>query len=303
MKKVWAVELDLLAEFARVCEKHNIRWYADGGTLLGAVRHKGFIPWDDDVDVIMMRENYERLCKIAQEEFAYPYLFEDLSKRCLAYGQLYNASTTLIAPWTKSNISAKNIDDFGYQQFIYIDIFIADNMPDSSLEFARMRMKAIILKKVAKKLQGIHEHYHPSYTAWKIPIKATMHYALKMLQALGVKIPKSRDLFHKHIKVISSYGKDTKRVGNLAFLSSNRRKVFGDLRSVWNRSDFSGTIRLPFEMLTLPVASGYENILTKLYGNWREYVIMGRHGAFYDTEHPYMYYYDKLKAGENIWLT
>ena len=73
MKKVWAVELDLLSEFARVCKKHNLKWWICYGTLLGAVRHKGFIPWDDDVDVVMMRSEYDKLCEVSREEFRHPY--------------------------------------------------------------------------------------------------------------------------------------------------------------------------------------------------------------------------------------
>ena len=68
MKKIWAVELDLLNEFMRVCKEHDIRWFADGGTILGAIRHNGMIPWDDDIDVCMYREDYEKLldsCKLA----------------------------------------------------------------------------------------------------------------------------------------------------------------------------------------------------------------------------------------------
>ena len=64
MKRVWAAELGMLHRFAQVCERHGLRWYAMGGTLLGAVRHKGFIPWDDDIDLLMPRADYDRLLEI-----------------------------------------------------------------------------------------------------------------------------------------------------------------------------------------------------------------------------------------------
>ena len=63
-KKLWNVQIGLIKEFERICKKHGLRWFAIGGTLMGAARHKGFIPWDDDVDVAMLRPEYEKLRKI-----------------------------------------------------------------------------------------------------------------------------------------------------------------------------------------------------------------------------------------------
>ncbi|MGN0005700.1 MAG: phosphorylcholine transferase LicD [Candidatus Gastranaerophilaceae bacterium] len=74
-KKLWAIILDLLHELDRVCNKLGLKYYACGGTVLGAVRHGGFIPWDDDMDVWMMREDYEELQKHA-DEFEQPYFLQ-----------------------------------------------------------------------------------------------------------------------------------------------------------------------------------------------------------------------------------
>ena len=68
IKRAWAAQLEVLDVISDICDLYGIKWYADSGTLLGAVRHHGFIPWDDDVDIIMFREDYERFRKYAANE-------------------------------------------------------------------------------------------------------------------------------------------------------------------------------------------------------------------------------------------
>ena len=110
MKEVWAIQLDLLAEFDRVCNKHNIKYFASGGTALGAIRHKGFIPWDDDMDLIL---------EIAPHEFKPPYFLQNKFSDPEAnetISKFRNIETTALL---KDEIGSC----FNYCKGIFIDIF------------------------------------------------------------------------------------------------------------------------------------------------------------------------------------
>ena len=81
LQKLQKVELELLVEFDRICRKHSIPYSIDGGTLLGAVRHKGFIPWDDDADVIMNRKAYQKFSDVVDDELdTDKYYFQDMRR-------------------------------------------------------------------------------------------------------------------------------------------------------------------------------------------------------------------------------
>ena len=66
------VELNILNTIAKICDENNLKYFMCGGTMLGAIRHKGFIPWDDDIDIMLLRNDYERLISILKKQKEYP---------------------------------------------------------------------------------------------------------------------------------------------------------------------------------------------------------------------------------------
>ena len=128
MKKVWAVELDLLYEYQRVCEKYGLKYWACDGTLLGAVRHKGFIPWDDDIDVIMFRKEFDKLNEILKYELDEKYNFINvLNEETYHYTWArLTLKNTLFKEWWG--------DQVDYTPNIFIDIFILHNIPNNRIK-------------------------------------------------------------------------------------------------------------------------------------------------------------------------
>ncbi|NDV81633.1 phosphorylcholine transferase LicD [Bacteroides sp. 51] len=117
LRKCQLVQLDILTEVDRICRKHNITYWLDGGTLLGAVRHKGFIPWDDDMDIAMPVDDYKRFAEIAPKEFP-AHLFLQTEKT--------DPSIISVLPKVR-NLNSFYVefrDDFSapYQKGLYIDI-------------------------------------------------------------------------------------------------------------------------------------------------------------------------------------
>lgn len=114
----------MLSDFHDLCEKYGLRYYVVSGTMLGAVRHKGFIPWDDDIDVGMPRVDYEKLRQIAQTEkfgkYAIEYPSKDNKEYSCLWAKMYNTETTMIEK-----------QRYPIKRGIYIDIFPLDGMGDS----------------------------------------------------------------------------------------------------------------------------------------------------------------------------
>ena len=141
-KKLQGEILSLLVEFDRICRKHNIEYFLACGTLLGAVRHHGFIPWDNDGDVEMRRSEYNRLVKACEEEENDRFFFQDWStdkEYRWPYGKLRIKNTNYRRP---NQMMLKHKDG------ICIDVFVLDDLPESYLVQKLMEFGALVCRKI-----------------------------------------------------------------------------------------------------------------------------------------------------------
>lgn len=259
IKKVWAAELDLLAQLLKACEKYNLKIVANGGTMLGAVRHKGFIPWDDDIDMAMPRSDYEKLCQIAADEFHYPYFFQTEytdpgSMR--GHAQLQNLETTAVMK------GEENVTTFS--QGIFVDIFVYDNVPEQEEKLSEQCAEMKAEKHKADQISSLTSRYDP-----------TKNHGLKGLM---------RKLAHSVLA--SSWKKNQNEIRHYKNFDSIARR-FNDKPTKWvapltitydDKTQFQSTVGLEspvmvdFEFLRIPLVSDYEEALTRCYGNWHEFV-------------------------------
>ena len=125
IKELQRAELDILKEIIVICERHNLTWFAIGGTLLGAVRHKGFIPWDDDIDIGLPRKDYEKLLQYAQEELPEPYqVLRGAGKYEFLFAKIHNKNTTFIEQVCKGKTQ--------WYKGVFVDIMPFDGIPNST---------------------------------------------------------------------------------------------------------------------------------------------------------------------------
>ena len=140
-QELFSVLLDLLKELNRVCSENDITYYAFGGTMLGAIRHKGFIPWDDDVDIILPRKDYDRLKEVADKgAFGEPYFFQSPSTDKgypKGFCRLRNSNTTEI-PYDDVAMNCN--------RGIFIDIFPLDILPDDEKERGKQKKQLSTLR-------------------------------------------------------------------------------------------------------------------------------------------------------------
>ena len=274
LKDVQGVSFGILTHFHNFCIKNGLKYSLGYGSLIGAVRHKGFIPWDDDMDFSMLRKDYEKLCQIASTEFIHPYFFQysNTGKDFLnGHAKLRNSETTaIVKDELKRNLK--------YNQGIFIDIFPLDNVSDNRLVcFFQMRL-AHYFNFLMLFFAYFSSRYFDSDSFFRIPkkiIHLIVNRPFRILQIFSYKMMMFFSLMF--------YSKETQNIAGLSFR-------IGIIKQ--SRADFDNIIKTKYEFLEMPIVEKYGQVLTRWFGNWKvPHIQKNDHGdVFFDVNKPYMDY-------------
>lgn len=251
MKRIWSIELDVLKTFVDVCNKFGLTYWIIGGTLLGAVRHKGFIPWDNDIDVGMPRRDFNKLLEIGENVFSQPFSFQSPVTEDGRYFTTY--------PKVRhSGSTGGSRDDYakGLNVGVFIDIFCLDEVPNNKLTRYIFYRRLNEITKMQRFCFGL-----PLKKGFVNTIKQTLQ---RFVFNMVLHRPNASTLFNLYQKNAGKYqGKKCKQV---AFLGMGCNE-----KVVWNCEDWDSSVVLDFEDMKLAAPKGYENILATEYGDYMKF--------------------------------
>ena len=253
MNPVQKCQFDILVYFHEFCEKHQLRYFLCGGTCLGAIRHKGFIPWDDDIDVMMPRPDYEKLCKIGVDEINkksekfflqnyetdpnYPYNFMKIRDNCTVF--------------VETNFKYVNMN-----QGVWIDIFPVDGLSSN-------------LKKANKQLKRFHRTWMRFYLGYpRLMIRKVRgkHFFIDILCNIAgylfYFVGGKNGMKRRNDKITMKYSYE-----DSAYVSSAQDMI---KCRMFKKEWFDELIKVPFEGAMLYVPKKYDEYLTASYGDYMQ---------------------------------
>ena len=271
LKKVWFVQLDLIKKLDVICKENGLRWFPIFGTLLGAVRHHGFIPWDDDVDVLMPREDFDKLKKICAENLEEPYFLQttESDNECYMYiAALRNSDTT----GNRSSCLRLN-----QNSGIPIDIFPLEGC-ENNLNLFRLRRFPMYVKSVL-----CNTYVNEINTTKKAVILR------KLLRMFRLDYKKT----YKKLEAINSrHPFDGSETCTITLQRDAGTKHLS--QQVWKSEWFKETVMMPFEDMMVPVPIGYDKILTAFYGDYMKVPPLdkrvAKHDVIFEPDIPYKEY-------------
>ena len=246
LDQVKKIELDILIKFARFCDKHNLTYYLAYGTLIGAVRHKGFIPWDDDIDIQMPRQDYNKLIDIFNDEK------EDLHLQLI---NPYDACSrhSIVKIVDTRTVKIEERVSYGEQSLgVDIDIFPLDGQPEDEKEYLHFY----------RRLRWIYLIYY--YTTIKQNAKSLPRKLKVLVLLLKLFFCDKNKLLDKAAKIHRRFPyEQCSCVGVVECVANTEENRF-------LKSSFADTVMLEFEGHLFKCPIGYDDVLRAVYGDYMQ---------------------------------
>lgn len=246
LKRVQEIELDILEKFISVCDKYSLEWIVIGGTALGAMRHNGFIPWDDDIDVAMPRKDYNYFLKKAHRDLPNGYFFQNYITE-----KNYNGYFSKIRKEGTAFVE-KGALKLDIHHGIFIDIFPMDNLPDIPSEYKRFHRKLYVLFQIylAKSNVGVASNQKHKFLGTLVR---------NIIRIISIPISKNT-AFNNLDKQFQSYGNsETERLGFAYFSGMTLYK-----------KELYPIKQIKFEKIYVNIPNDADSYLKRDYGNYME---------------------------------
>ena len=248
LKHLQSLELMILKDFIKICEENNLKYYMYAGSLLGAVRHNGFIPWDDDLDVVMFRDDFERFKEIfiQSKSDKYELLCNETQADYFYFlAKLMLKNTRFEESW---------IDQVNFNIGINIDIFVFDDLSEGNFKRNYQLKKSFLYNKLLI-MSKIRLNDLPATT------KLVTHMGYYILNLFRIK---PSTLNKRGLNFLKKYkNPDSEYVFDISATAEEYPLIF-------KKDDFKEVKKIKFEDIEVNVPKNYDKILTAIYGDYME---------------------------------
>lgn len=281
MKRAWATEQKVLSEVDKVCQRHGISWFVEWGTLLGTVRHRGFIPWDDDMDIVMLRKDYERFLQVSNE---LPEGYKVLNIR--NHSDFWHFLARVVAK-PQICFEEEHLEEYyGFPYIAGIDIFVRDYISDDP-------EKEEICITTAKYVLSVAD----AIGTPKMQRKELNNHLERIEQLCGLKIEpnqKEESLKVQLYLLVEQLFSNAKEEESSLITQKMPYAVEKQERRWMPKEWYAESIRMPFENISVALPLEYEQVLQREYGDYMHPV------QWAGGDHPYPFFHKQREQLEEI---